>query len=229
MAGRRGWERVPCSQCIQRASSPGTKTHELSLCNRCTTILRERNGVIADHRAATDLSSSGSLHQLNQLHQARTGRHATSHEVTVSNYWSKAPRAESSETVAQLKELCYLFVEAVNTRDFTHPVWTCCASDVQANKFDAYSPTSNLAENIRTFQLIAMNNPDYRISIESIDISFEDDGNMAHAYVEQAITGRPIGLRMNSLAVFTYARPTSYSRDWRLISFTSMRSSGPGL
>jgi hypothetical protein len=165
------------------------------------------------------------LHQLNRLHQARTGHH----EVLGSKDRSKAPKTASPETVAQLNELCHLFVEAVNARDFTHPVWTCCASDVQTNNFDTYSPTSSLAESIRTFQLIAMNNPDYRINIENIDISFEGDGNMAHAYVEQAITGRPIGLRMNSLAVFTYAKPTSNSRDWRLVSFTSMRSSGPGL
>ena len=229
MEKRHARERVPCNQCIQQASTPGMKTHELSLCDLCTTILRERNGAIDNYRTATELSLTGSLHQLNRLLQARAGHPSTAHEIFGSKTHSKAAKAASPKTVAQLKELCYLFVEAVNTRNFTHPVWTCCATDVQANNFDAYSSTSNLAENIRTFQLIAKDNPDYRINIENVDIVFEDDGNLGYAYVDQTITGRPVGLRMNSLAVFTYARATTASHGWQLVSFTSMRSSGPGM
>jgi hypothetical protein len=45
-----------------------------------------------------------------------------------------------------------------------------------------------------------------------------------HAYMDMHITGRPAGVVMNSLGVFTYVKRPN---DWELVSFNAIRWSSP--
>ena len=218
---------VPCIECIQRASTSGAKQHELSLCDRCTAMLQARTGPRFVHLAETTSSpSSISLLQKTKSNQSKN-QHLTDSEHSAQSQvdlnWSKDRRAAIS---AKLKEYSRTYVEALNSRNFEHPIWSHTSPQVHVPSLDRYSPTNTLVENIRVFQAIAASDPTYHIDIQNIDIIFEEASNAVHAYMDMHVTGRPAGVVLNSLGVFTYINRID---DWELVSFNAIRWSGPAI
>lgn len=139
----------------------------------------------------------------------------------------RALRRETKEHITDLlTNYSHQFVAAVNARNFEHPIWSRTSPEIYASSFDRYNPTSTLSDSIRTFQAIAASDPTYHIEVQKIDVIFEEEGEAVHAYADQRITGRPAGVAMDCIAVFTYVRRTS---DWELVAFNAMRFSGPSI
>ena len=93
--------------------------------------------------------------------------------------------------------------------------------------------------------MIAANDPTYHIEVLGIDVIFdtsaktskgskaakehetrEEDADIVHVYANQLITGRPVGVAFDCVAVFTYMRKAD---DWVLVAFNAMRFSGTSL
>lgn len=216
---------VPCIECIQRASASGAKPQGLSLCERCTAMLQARTGPQFFDPTETALSPCS----LSLLQQSRPNQNNNDHLANLkdsrgSHSGSELPKDRRAAIREHLTEYSRTYVEAINSRNFEHPIWSHTSSYVHVPSLDRYSPTSTLADNIRVFQSIAASDPSYHIDIQNIDIIFEEAGNAVHAYMDMHITGRPAGVVMNSLGVFTYI---SRAHDWELVSFNAIRWSSP--
>lgn len=213
---RRG-QQVPCNDCIQRASTTGHPGfNDLELCTACMTTLATRRSQQTIPLDSQSTQESPSIQQSTALLAtlARQKRHAL-------------PHARSSETFArststQLETLTQTFVDVVNNRDFTNPIWHSAVVGIEVAALDHFAPTTTLLENIRTFQTITTESPDYHLHVLSIDILESGDGRRAESYINMEVTGRPVGLVMNSAARMQWRR---YLEDWLLLSFTAMRFS----
>lgn len=163
---------IPCMQCIERASALGSTSCGPSLCHRCTALLRARNG---PKRPASDQNQLllGSSFPLLQPQNSANAVGTDSRPKPRSVASSGPPKETNQGIVEKIKAYSYEFVNAVNDRDFDRPIWSRTASDLYMSDFDCYAPTTNIAGNIRTFQLIAANDPTYHIKVRNIDVIFD--------------------------------------------------------
>ena len=213
--------RVPCDQCIERASLAGTRPHELSLCDLCSQRLQKRHGPVFIPQVGTSARTAGSSRWL--LEQDRLRWPQDSHLPAPSLSPAQPSTSELTETISRLEEYSRQFVEAVNSRDWKGPIFQHATSSVHVD-MDVYEATSTLADNIETFKTIIADTPSYHVHVEAVHIILEIDGRTAHAYLNMAVSGRPVGLVLKSLGVMTYSRLTT---SWQLVSFIAMRFSAP--
>ena len=112
----------------------------------------------------------------------------------------------------------------VNERDFTNPIWYRAATGIEVKALDNYRPTMTLAENIQTFKKIASESPEYHLHVLDVDFLEAEDGLTAESYINMQVTGRPVGLVINSVGRMQWKRQ---HQNWSLTSFTAMRFPEP--
>lgn len=135
---------------------------------------------------------------------------------------TESPKAAPRPAPSQSQDLTRSFVEAVNNRDFSSPIWYSAGIGIKVDALDHFPRTTTLAENIRTFQKITTESPDYHLEIISIDVVEEEGGFLAETYLVMNVTGRPRGLVLQSAGRMQWTR---YQNDWLLTSFTAPRCS----
>jgi hypothetical protein len=240
---------IPCTDCVERASALGSTESGISLCQSCLALLKVRHGpqFLPHNQSTASLGASMPFLQPRSANsiQAEDRRRKSGSSIASRRSNESQPRDTKAAIVEKVTNYSHQFVNAVNAREFDHPIWSQTSNDLYMSNFDRYAPTSTLAENIQTFQMIAANDPTYHIEVLGIDVIFdtlakpskgskamkddevrEEDADIVHAYANQLVTGRPAGVAFDCIAVFTYMRRAG---DWVLVAFNAMRYSGPSV
>ena len=113
-----------------------------------------------------------------------------------------------------------LFIEALNARNFAHPVFRYAAPDLEG-RLDAYCPTYSAAEAIDTFRDFLIERPSLLMEIENTNIITDLENGAAEVFIDLRMTEGPSGVARQSMAVFTWRLE---SESWRCVSHCGMRA-----
>ena len=112
------------------------------------------------------------------------------------------------------------FIEAINTRNFDHPVWNLLAPDVQGCYLDTYAPTHGREAHMNVLRAIALHEtPSYHIDITSTTTTSavnEHDGTVDVQFAV-LISGRPSGVQRQAHSLVRWRRQRNAQEGWRCV------------
>lgn len=213
--------KVPCDACIWRATCNEKQTQQPSLCDRCRLILGSNAAAKQPLEAPVDQIVQRSLY-LRPCHltQELLGSSAGHTQNSV----VERQQSESLSDTATLLSCCRTIVQAINDRDFTHPVWNLATSEFHADFLGFGAPTETFAECIAAFRQSVERTPSHHINVVDVTTDGgEVQSGAADVYMFLEITGRGPGLVIPCFGILKWRKDKDV---WRWIAHTGMRSFG---
>lgn len=212
---------VPCPSCIEHAITSSKQPGSTTLCAACIAMLSssKHNKKRIEAIATANQRQSGERgpHLLQKIHQMAAN-------VDIATKTTPSPREKS---IADLEDYSRTMITAINTRDFTNPVFKLTTADFQAGVIDVFPPTHTPAAHLESFRKMAAENPEYHMQLEDISTDLDECGEWAKVYLTVRATGRPPGLTREALGVLTWRREAGADggkEGWCLVSHESMRT-----
>ncbi|KAK5166048.1 uncharacterized protein LTR77_008309 [Saxophila tyrrhenica] len=213
---------VPCPECIANAKAPSTGTEKAQLCNQCLASLathsdRAQTGPI---EASSPASSMELLLPNDQQSEPKSPNQGTSGAST--GFIVLEPR---EAVVKRIAASTRKIVELINRNDYEDPFLDQIFSDpFYASDMDQYPSTNTWREHMATFRVIQTESPDYHMRPVSLTVDVDRGLDGANAFIVAEISGRPPGVKRESLGVLRWELKPE---GWRAVSHTNMRAYDP--
>lgn len=145
------------------------------------------------------------------------------------------PNTSSSEDINYLSKTSLCMVEAINSRDFSNPLFRLATPDFKAAGLDIFPPTVTPSAHLDKFRAMAEEHPEYRMHVDDVTVDLQggredEGGEWAKVYLSVRAEGRPKGLVREALGVLTWRRRdgkgVEKGQGWRLVAHESMRVGG---
>jgi hypothetical protein len=199
---------VPCQECIERASHTPAP---LALCETCLAVLGRPN---PSQFVAS--STACSTKEQTSLPPACKGPLSP---VTSDRGDSEGRQAQSD--IEWLDETTRAIVDALNAREYTNAVFSLVEPMFTGEIEDTKPRTFTAADTIETFQKMDEESPQCYRRVERSAVEVDETVRHAQVFLTITVTGRPVGVRREILAVAGWRKD---AEGWRVTSLKVMRA-----
>jgi hypothetical protein len=91
-----------------------------------------------------------------------------------------------------------------------------------ASPLDIFPETQTWPDHLSTFKKLAEESPEYRMDVKQLHVDVQNGGKTAKVYLTADISGRPPGVKRESLGVLHWQRSVD---GWRQTAHINMRQS----